>query len=94
MYPVSQFEAKPAPGDMVGSVKFAPNSSSRIIASCWDARVYLYEIQGQGEEAHASLVREFPHKAAVLDVCFGKDDDEAFSTDLNKQINRFAQLAR
>ncbi|CAK7243380.1 MAG: mitotic spindle checkpoint protein Bub3 [Sporothrix thermara] len=79
----SQFEVAPAPGDAVSALSFAPGTeSTRLIASCWDKNVYLYDVQaGEG-----SLIQTFPHAGPVLDVCFGKDDSEAFSAGLDHTV--------
>jgi len=69
-------------------VKFAPGDSLRLLASCWDKNVYLYEISGDGDDAEGVLVRKFPHRGPVLDACFGKDDKEAFSGGLDHTVQR------
>ncbi|KAF2497077.1 WD40 repeat-like protein [Lophium mytilinum] len=71
------------PTDAISSVKFSPYSNRLLVAS-WDKHVYLYEItSGVG-----TLVNKFEHRAPVLDVCFGKDDDEAFTCGLDWDIRR------
>ncbi|KAF2803077.1 putative nuclear pore complex subunit [Mytilinidion resinicola] len=71
------------PADAISSVKFAPHSNKLLVAS-WDKHVYLYEItSGIG-----TLINKFEHRAPVLDVCFGKDDDEAFSCGLDWDVRR------
>ncbi len=84
----SQFELAPAPADAVSAVRFAPGLSSRLLASCWDTNVYLYEIQGDGDEAEGTLIRQYPNRSTVLDVCFGKDENEAFSAGLDHTVQR------
>ncbi|CAK7228185.1 mitotic spindle checkpoint protein Bub3 [Sporothrix eucalyptigena] len=83
MAPSAQFEVAPPPGDAISALSFAPGTeSTRLIASCWDRNVYLYDIHG-GE---GSLVQAFPHPGPVLDVCFGKDDSEAYSAGLDHTV--------
>ncbi|CAK7565649.1 MAG: mitotic spindle checkpoint protein Bub3 [Sporothrix epigloea] len=83
MAPSAQFELSPAPGDAVSALNFAPGTeSTRLIASCWDRNVYLYDIHA-GER---SLIQTYPHAGPVLDVCFGKDDTEAFSAGLDHTV--------
>jgi cell cycle arrest protein BUB3 len=44
--------------------------------SSWDRHVYLYDTN---EEADDKLIAKFEHRVLVLDVCWGKDENEAFS---------------
>ncbi|KAJ9669475.1 mitotic spindle checkpoint protein Bub3 [Coniosporium apollinis] len=81
----NQHELAEPPSDAISALKFAPNSSSRLLVSSWDRHVYLYdEHEGQPNQ----LVRKFEHRAPVLDVCFGKDDDEAYSVGLDWDVRR------
>lgn len=84
----SQFEAAPPPGDLVGAIKFAPDSPDRLLASSWDRNVYLYEIHADGAEPEAKLVQAYEHRGPVMDVCFGASDNEAFSAGLDGQVKR------
>lgn len=54
--------------------------------SSWDRHVYLYDISG-GEEG-GKLIQKYEHRAPVLDVCFGADDNEAFSAGMDWQVKR------
>lgn len=81
------FEAEPAPGDCPTSIKFAPDSR-RLLVSCMDGNVYLYEIQGEGDDARASLLRQYPQESPVLDVTFGRDDSEGFCSGADCAIKR------
>ncbi|KIH89360.1 cell cycle arrest protein BUB3 [Sporothrix brasiliensis 5110] len=88
MAPV-QFEVAPAPGDAVSALSFAPGTeSTRLLASCWDKNVYLYDIHNGEAGGEGTLVQTFPHPGPVLDVCFGKDDSEAFSAGLDHAVRR------
>lgn len=49
--------------------------------------MYLYDgITGDGQ---GQLVRKFEHRAPVLDVCFGADDNEAFSAGADWQVKKY-----
>lgn len=86
---IDQQELSEPPSDAISALKFAPNSSSRLLVSSWDRHVYLYdEHEGQPNQ----LVRKFEHRAPVLDVCFGKDDDEAFSVGLDWDVRRYVNF--
>ncbi|TVY65723.1 Mitotic checkpoint protein BUB3.1 [Lachnellula suecica] len=80
MAPSIQYELSNPPTDAVSSLKFAPDSPTRFLVSSWDKHVYLYEIS-VGEE-DGKLIEKYAHRAPVLDVCFGADDNEAFSAAL------------
>ncbi|KAF2200079.1 WD40 repeat-like protein [Delitschia confertaspora ATCC 74209] len=80
-----QFELAQNPTDAISAVKFAPNSPDRLLVSSWDRHVYLYKTKG---EPGGELIRKYEHRAPVLDVCFGKDDNEAFSCGLDQDVRR------
>ncbi|PSS16605.1 hypothetical protein M430DRAFT_66961 [Amorphotheca resinae ATCC 22711] len=86
MAPAIQFELSNPPTDAVSSLQFAPNSPTRLLVSSWDKHVYLYETHG--EEAGGRLIEKYEHRAPVLDVCFGADDNEAFSAGMDWQVKR------
>lgn len=81
-----QFELSHPPTDAVSSLQFAPTSPTRLLVSSWDRHVYLYETHG--EEAGGKLIEKYEHRAPVLDVCFGADDNEAFSAGMDWQVKR------
>lgn len=85
----TQFEVAQPPDDAVSRVVFAPESSTRLLASSWDKNVYLYEIE-DADAASASLVRQFEHRAPVMDVCFGASDNEAFTAGMDHRVMRYA----
>ncbi|KAJ9149048.1 Mitotic checkpoint protein BUB3.2 [Pleurostoma richardsiae] len=87
MAPATQFEVAQPPDDAVSRVVFARESPTKLLVSSWDRNVYLYEIQ-DGDEPTANLVRKFEHRAPVLDVCFGANDNEAFSAGMDWQVKR------
>lgn len=74
------------PSDAVSALAFAPDNPNRLLVSSWDKNVYLYEIANGAEEAN--LVRTFEHRAPVLDVCFGANQDEAFTAGMDRQVKR------
>lgn len=47
--------------------------------------MYLYEIE-DGDAASAALVQRFEHRAPVLDVCFGANDNEAFTAGMDHRV--------
>lgn len=80
----AQFELSPAPTDVISSVTFSSNSS-RVLVSSWDKQVYLYDLHApQGQQ----LIRSFPHRAPVLDACFGGDENDAYSAGLDCAVRR------
>ncbi|KAF2263338.1 mitotic checkpoint protein BUB3 [Lojkania enalia] len=81
----SQFELAQNPTDAISAVKFAPNSSTRLLVSSWDRNVYLYDTHA---EPGGKLLQKYEHPQAVLDVCFGRDDNEAFSCGLDWIVRR------
>jgi cell cycle arrest protein BUB3 len=81
------YDLEPSPEDAISSLKFSA-SSSKLLVSCWDKHVYLYDAQG---EEHNQLIRKFEHRAPVLDVCFGDSDDTAYSGGLDNDVRRYVQ---
>ena len=47
--------------------------------------MYLYELMG----GSGRLLQTFEHRAPVLDVCWGKDENEAFSVGLDWDVRRY-----
>lgn len=76
------------PSDAISALVFAPGSSRRLLVSSWDKNAYLYEVADGSEEA--TLIRSFEHRAPVLDVCFGANQDEGFTAGMDHQVKRFA----
>ncbi|GAB0137233.1 hypothetical protein EsDP_00005509 [Epichloe bromicola] len=77
MAPATQFELSPPPADAVSAVAFAPTDSSKLLVSSWDKNVYCYKIASGASEG--TLTNTYAHRAPVLDVCFGANDNEAFT---------------
>ncbi|KAK8128061.1 cell cycle arrest protein BUB3 [Apiospora sp. TS-2023a] len=97
MAPTTQFELAQPPNDAVSSLVFAPNAPSRLLASSWDKNLYLYDTlttseNGDAEDgsgvSHGTLLRTYEHRAPVLDVCFGADDNEAFTAGMDWEVRR------
>ncbi|KAJ4300194.1 mitotic spindle checkpoint protein Bub3 [Collariella sp. IMI 366227] len=87
MAPATQFEVAHPPKDAISNLVFAPGAGRRrLLVSSWDKNVYLYEVPNGGEEA--TLVQTYEHRAPVLDVCFGTNDEEAFTAGMDHQVKR------
>lgn len=71
------------PSDAVSAIAFAPESPTRFLVSSWDKNVYLYNITSTEEEHTATLTQRYPHQAPVLDVCFGADDNTAYTAGMD-----------
>jgi len=83
--PTDQFELKSPPSDAISAVRFAPGSSTKLLVSSWDRHVYLYDTHAVPD---GQLIRSFEHRAPVLDVCFGEDENEAFTASLDWDVRR------
>lgn len=77
-----QLDLDPQPQDAISAVRFG--TSTQLLVSSWDRNVYLYDI---AKPAGQQLVRKFEHRAPVLDVCFG-DENEAYSAGLDWDVKR------
>lgn len=84
----TQFEVAQPPSDAISAIAFAPESPNRFVVSSWDKNVYLYEISGDDDERNAQLVQQFEHRAPVIDVCFGADDNETFTAGVDRRVTR------
>ena len=83
----TQFELSSQATDAISSLKyFSSPSSYRLLISSWDKHVYLYDTQDA--ESGGQLIRKYEHRAPVLDVCFGADENEAFSAGMDWQVKR------
>ncbi|KAF2829402.1 mitotic checkpoint protein BUB3 [Ophiobolus disseminans] len=80
-----QFELAQNPTEPISSVKFSPTTPTRLLVSSWDRNVYLYDTHA---EPGGKLLQKFEHRAPVLDVCFGRDDNEAFTCGLDWEVRR------
>ncbi|EQL00725.1 mitotic checkpoint protein BUB3 [Ophiocordyceps sinensis CO18] len=82
----TQYELSPPPGDAVSALDFAPSSGTKLLVSSWDRKLYCYDIAGGTNATH--LLNTYQHRAPVLDVCFGADDDEAFTAGMDWGVNK------
>ncbi|KAM0381006.1 hypothetical protein ACHAPY_005206 [Fusarium culmorum] len=85
MAPATQYELSPSPTDAVSSIAFAPSSGTKLLVSSWDKKVYCYDIAGGAGET--TLINTYEHRAPVLDVCFGANDNEAFTAGMDWAVN-------
>jgi WD40 repeat protein len=78
------------PTDAISALTFSPvPNSTRFVVSSWDKNVYLYDLRDEnGDVGEGKLLQVFPHSAPVLDVCFGVNDDEIFSTGLDWDVRK------
>lgn len=71
----------------MSALVFSPESSSKLLVSSWDKNVYHYDLTNGAVDA--KLVNTYEHRAPVLDVCFGADDDEAYTAGMDWAVNRY-----
>ncbi|KAL8759243.1 MAG: hypothetical protein Q9184_003683 [Pyrenodesmia sp. 2 TL-2023] len=76
-----QYELSDPPSDAISAIKYAPGSLRLLVAS-WDKNVYLYDTSQTGGQQ----LRTFEHRAPVLDVCFGENDEDAYTTGLDCDV--------
>lgn len=69
----------------MSAIAFAPSDPKKLLVSSWDKKVHQYDVT-QGE---ANLIKSFEHRAPVLDVCYGADDNEAFTAGMDWAVNRY-----
>jgi cell cycle arrest protein BUB3 len=69
----------------------SPYRPTRLLVSSWDRNVYLYDTHA---EPGGKLLQKFEHRSPVLDVCFGRDDNEAFTCGLDWEVRRSVILRR
>ncbi|KAK1531169.1 WD repeat domain-containing protein [Colletotrichum paranaense] len=79
----SQFELAQPPSDAISSLSYAPESPTRLLVSCWDKKIYLYDTHSGGEDAPGILIKAIEFRAPVLDVTFGATDNEAYAACLD-----------
>lgn len=83
---IDQFPVSQIPQDAIAALKFSPHPNSmKFAVASWDRSVYLYELQ---ENRECKQIFKSEHQAPVLDVCFGKDDNELYSACLDWTIRR------
>ena len=79
---IGQIELPEPPSDAISGLDFSPRSPPKLLVSSWDKHIYLYDV---AEQTRLAAV-EFD--AALLDTCFGEDDNEAFGVGLDCQVHR------
>ena len=81
-----QYEVPEPPTDAISALNFSPFAGShKFVAGSWDKFAYIYEI---GDNKSVTLSQKFEHRAPVLDVCFGKSDDEIYTACLDHGVRR------
>ncbi|KAL6719327.1 mitotic spindle checkpoint protein Bub3 [Lecanora helva] len=80
-----QYELASPPSDAISAIQFAPTSLRLLVAS-WDKCVYHYDTSVHG----GRLLGKHEHRAPVLDVCFGEDEDTAYSVGLDWDVRRIS----
>ncbi|KAG8527533.1 uncharacterized protein KY384_007685 [Bacidia gigantensis] len=78
-----QYDLPDPPTDAISAVKFAPKSS-RMLVSSWDKFVYLYDTAPPSGQ----LLSKFEHRAPVLDVCFGENENVAYTAGVDHACRR------
>lgn len=81
------FELLPPPGDAISAIRYAPNSPTRLLVASWDRNLYLYDTHG-GDAGTGTLIQKYNHRSPILDVCFGEDDNVAFTAGVDNQVKK------
>ena len=82
----SQFQISDPPSDAISALRFSHHAdSNRFAVACWDKNVYLYEVIN-GKEC--KQIFKFEHRAPILDVCFGNNDQELYTACLDWDVRR------
>lgn len=99
-----QYELNPPPTDAISHISFSnQQGSTKLLVASWDKNVYLYDAVdgsqngnsiGSGENGPRHLINTFEHRAPVLDVCFGNDDNVAYSAGLDWDVRRYIKMMR
>lgn len=78
------------PTDAISALKFSPDpNSTRIVVSSWDKNVYLYDLRDEnGAVGEGKLLQKFEHRAPVLDVCFGENENEVYTAGLDWDVRK------
>ncbi|KAJ5239093.1 Mitotic checkpoint protein BUB3.2 [Penicillium chermesinum] len=86
----NQFNVASPPTDAITALKFSPDpESTRIAVSSWDKNVYLYDLRDEnGEVGEGKLLQKFEHRAPVLDLCFGQNENEVFTAGLDWDVRK------
>ncbi|KAL1985367.1 hypothetical protein VTN96DRAFT_7928 [Rasamsonia emersonii] len=86
----NQFVVASPPSDAISALKFSPEpDSTRIVVSSWDRNVYLYDLRDEnGAVGEGKLLQKFEHRAPVLDVCFGANENEIYTAGLDWDVRK------
>ncbi|KAG5210863.1 Nuclear pore complex subunit [Trichophyton interdigitale] len=86
----NHFAVANPPSDVISAVQFSPESeSTRFVVSSWDKNVYLYDLRDEnGTIGEGKLIQKFEHRAPVLDVCFGQNEDELYTAGLDWDVKK------
>ncbi|KKK12409.1 hypothetical protein P175DRAFT_039646 [Aspergillus ochraceoroseus IBT 24754] len=86
----NQFAIASPPTDAISALKFSPEpGSTRFVVSSWDKNVYVYDLRDEnGNLSEGKLLQRFEHRAPVLDVCFGANEDEIYTAGLDWDVRR------
>ncbi|EFE30375.1 uncharacterized protein ARB_02747 [Trichophyton benhamiae CBS 112371] len=84
----NHFAVANPPSDVISAVQFSPEpESTRFVVSSWDKNVYLYDLRDEnGTIGEGKLIQKFEHRAPVLDVCFGQNEDELYTAGLDWDV--------
>jgi cell cycle arrest protein BUB3 len=77
---MSEIHLSTPPSDGVSNVVFGRHTPDSLLVSSWDNSVRLYNTT-QNVQLH-----QYQHKAAVLDVCFGRSDGQCFSGSVDRSV--------
>ncbi|KAJ5916797.1 Mitotic checkpoint protein BUB3.2 [Penicillium tannophilum] len=86
----NQFTLASPPTDAISALKFSPEpDSTRIVVSSWDKNVYVYDLRDEnGQVGEGKLLQKFEHRAPVLDVCFGENENEIYTAGLDWDVRK------
>ncbi|PGH08099.1 hypothetical protein AJ79_06099 [Helicocarpus griseus UAMH5409] len=86
----TQFTLSSPPTDAISAVKFSPEpGSTRLVVSSWDKHVYLYDLRDEnGAVGVGKLLQKFEHRAPVLDVVWGQNENEIYTAGLDWDVRR------
>ncbi|KAJ5900562.1 Mitotic checkpoint protein BUB3.2 [Penicillium subrubescens] len=86
----NQFTVASPPTDAISALKFSPDpNSTRMVVSSWDKNVYLYDLRDEnGAVGEGKLLQKFEHRAPVLDVCFGENENEIYTAGLDWDVRK------
>lgn len=85
-----QFTVASPPTDAISALKFSPEpDSTRFVVSSWDKNVYLYDLRDEnGNVGEGKLLQKFEHRAPVLDVCFGENENVIYTAGLDWDVRK------